>query len=374
MKYLYFDLIGGISGDMIAASLLDLTKGQVYLKKELGKINLKDYKIRSFKRRSGHIMASCFSVDDLSKTRRVLQFDEIKKKINGSRLKREVKDSIIKVYTNLYEAEKKVHGSGHAHFDQIGEIDSLIDIASACILIEKLNVDRIIYSSVPFGERVAMATTCLLKNKDIRLSKHPYENITPTGVAVITALGMQVNNAMNNQFIIKDTGYGAGSVQIDGFSNMLRVVVAEGKSDFQKDEIVVAQCNVDDMNPQVLGYLMERLYNAGALEVYFESCYTKKSRLGILISVLSKPDTLDKIARIIFKETTTLGIRYFKADRLKLERKEYILKNSLGKARVKEAKGHGYKKFIPEYDDCVKIAKSKNIALKDVLAKFSGGK
>ncbi|MDD5292609.1 MAG: LarC family nickel insertion protein, partial [Candidatus Omnitrophica bacterium] len=286
----------------------------------------------------------------------------------------EVKGSIIKVYADLYEAEKKVHGSGHAHFEQIGEIDSLIDISSACILIDKLNVDRIIYSSVPFGERVAMATTQLLKNKNIRLSKHPYENITPTGVAVITALGIQVNSAMNNEFIIKDAGYGAGSVQMDGFSNMLRVVLAEAKSDFRKDEIIVVQCNVDDMNPQVLGYLMERLYEAGALEVYFENCYTKKSRIGILISVLSKQDTLDKIARIIFKETTTLGIRYFKADRLKLERKEYIFKNSLGKARIKESAGYGCKKIIPEYDDCVKIAKSKNIALKDVLTKFSGGK
>jgi uncharacterized protein (DUF111 family) len=234
MRYLYFDLIGGISGDMIAASLLDLTGDVTYLKNELKKINLKGYRVKSFKRQSGHIQPLRFTVEDLVKGKRIFQFNEIKNIVNKSRLKNRVKKSILKVYSALYEAEKEVHGFGHAHFQQIGEVDSIIDIASACILIDSLNVDGILYSSVPFGNKVAPATTLLLKSKDIYFSKHPYENITPTGAAVISALGSQINSKGNSGFAIKDAGYGAGSIEYEGFSNILRSILLEkGKSDFE---------------------------------------------------------------------------------------------------------------------------------------------
>lgn len=375
MKHLYFDLASGISGDMIVASLLDLAGDFAYLNKELKKINLKEYSVKISKRQAGHIKANFFEVLDLAKRKRIFQFNEIKNKINNSRLKSEIKKNILSVYNALYEAEKKVHGSGHAHFEQLGEVDSIIDISSACILIDKLKVDGILYSAVPFGNKVAPATALLLKSKNIYFSKHQYENVTPTGVAIITALGSQLNGKIKNNFIAGDTGYGAGSIQIGNSTNALRaVVLEERKTGFDKDEIIVIQSNVDDMNPQVLGFLMDKLYEKGALEVYLQSYYTKKSRIGILISVLSKQQSLDTIAGIIFKETTTLGIRYFSAERLKLKRRERILKTRLGKVRVKETTDNKYKKVIFEYDDCVKIAKSKNMALKDVLTNLSGGK
>lgn len=376
MKYLYFDLIGGISGDMVVASLLDLAGDLRYLNKELKKINLGKYKIRSFKRQSGHVRASCFEVEDLAEKKRVFQFGEIKNKVNNSRLKSEIKKNILGIYNALYGAEKKAHGLSHAHFQQLGEIDCIIDISSACILIDKLRVGGIFYSSVPFGEKIAPATTHLLKSKNIYLSQHQYENITPTGIAIVVTLGCQPRNESQKDFVVQDAGYGAGSIQIGASANVLRAVLLEERksNDFEKDEIVIAQCNIDDMSPQILGFLMDKLYEAGALEVYFETCYTKKSRVGILISVLLRRQTLDTIADVIFKETTTLGIRYFKADRLKLKRRERILKTSLGRIRIKEVGGGKYKKTIPEYDDCVKIAKSENMALKDVFKNFSGGK
>jgi uncharacterized protein (DUF111 family) len=234
MSYLYFDLIGGVSGDMIAASLLDLTAGLSYLRNELKKINLKGYRIETFKRQAGHIRVLRFTVEDLSKAKRVFQFREIKNIINRSRLNEEIKRNILSVYRALYEAEKKVHGSGRAHFHQLGEVDSVVDIASCCVLIDKLKIGGILYSSVPFGEKIAPATAQLLKSKDIYFSKHPYENVTPTGAAIITTLGRQLDSKDKSVFNIKDTGCGAGSIEYEGFSNVLRSILLEkGKSDFE---------------------------------------------------------------------------------------------------------------------------------------------
>ena len=376
MEYLYFDLIDGISGDMIVASLLDISKDFNYLKKELKKINLKEYEIKNFRCQSAHIRASRFAVKDLAKKRRVFQINTIKNKIIKSRLYAETKKKILDIYQTLYNAEKNVHGAGHVHFQQIGEVDSLIDIASTCILIDRLGVERILYSMIPFGERIAPATAYMLKSKDIYLSTHQYENITPTGIAIITTLGLQKPRKIGNEFSLQKFGYATGSIIPSHSSNILRTFLLKRKDEsaFQQDEIVVIQCNIDDMNPQVLGFLMDRLYAAGALEVYYENYYTKKSRIGILISVLSKYETFDTIADIIFKETTTLGIRYFKVNRKKLKRKQRLLNTSLGKIGFKEVIDRRYKKIIPEYDDCVKVAKSKNMSLKDIMTKVSEGR
>lgn len=372
MRYLYFDLISGISGDMIVASLSGLANNFDYLKKELKKINLREYEIRHFRAKSGHIKAYRFAVKDLARNKRVFQFDALRNKIRGSGLKQEIKNRILDVYETLYQAEKKVHGTGHVHFQQIGEVDSIIDITSACILIDKLNIDSILYSSIPFGRKVAPATANMLKLQDIYLTDHGYENITPTGIAIITTLGSQAQRNIQHDFNLKDVGYGAGSIRSADSPNVLRVVLFRSKEAalFESDEIVVMQCNIDDMNAQVLGFLMDKLYSAGALEVYFENFYTKKSRLGVLISVLSKYETFDTISDIIFRETTTLGLRFFKANRIKLKRKERLLSTAMGKVRIKEAGYNRYKKVIPEYEDCVRIAKLKNIPLREILEKI----
>jgi len=225
MKYLYFDLVGGISGDMIVASLLDITKGFTYLKKELKKINLKQYKIMLVKCQSGHINSHRFVVQDLAKNKRVFQLSSINNKIKESRLNPITKKKIIEIYESLNRAEKRVHGSNHVHFQQIGEVDSLVDIASACILIDKLGVDNVLYSRIPFGERVAPATALMLKSKEIYLSNHEFENITPTGIAIITALGKQKAENIHYNLLLERVGYGIGSVKSENLKNVLRAVI-----------------------------------------------------------------------------------------------------------------------------------------------------
>lgn len=225
MNHLYFDLIGGISGDMIVAGLLDVTDGLDYLKKELKKIDIDNYNLELFKCHSGHISSHRFIIDDLSREKRVFQLDSIKSKINNSGLNQSIKNNIIRVYETLYKAEKKIHGEDHVHFEQIGEVDSLIDIASACILIDKLGVEVILYSRIPFGEKVAPATALMLKSQSVYLSKHRFENITPTGIATVTTLGKQVDEENAQNFSVQEVGYGVGSVDAKDMQNVLRVVL-----------------------------------------------------------------------------------------------------------------------------------------------------
>ncbi|MFC1708882.1 nickel insertion protein [Candidatus Omnitrophota bacterium] len=232
MKSLYFDLIGGISGDMIVASLIDVTGGFDYLKKELKRIDLDKYSLKLSKCQSGHISSHRFIVEDLTEEKRVFQLDAIKNKINNSYLDEGIKSNIVRVYETLHEAESIVHGAGHVHFEQIGEVDSLIDIASACILIEKLGVEDILYSRIPFGEKVAPATTLMLKNQNIYLSKHRFENITPTGIATVTTLGRQVDEKSEYNFSVEEVGYGVGSVEAKDLQNVLRAVVLKKSEKF----------------------------------------------------------------------------------------------------------------------------------------------
>lgn len=227
MKSLYFDLIGGISGDMIVSSLLDVTGGFEYLKKELKKIDLDNYNLKLSKCQSGHISSHRFIVLDLAGEKRVFQLNSIKDKVSSSHLSQKIKDNITSIYETLYKAESEIHGEDHVHFKQIGEIDSLIDIASACILIDKLGVENILYSRIPFGEKVAAATALMLKSRKIHLSKHRFENITPTGIATITTLGRQIDEESGNDFSVGEVGYGIGSVDAGDMQNVLRSVILE---------------------------------------------------------------------------------------------------------------------------------------------------
>lgn len=226
MKIAYFDLIGGASGDMVVASLLDVQSDDIhYLRQELKKINVSAYRIQFLRQKEGHIKMGRFIVHDLSSGKKSYQLKDLVRLIKESRLAAVVKKSILRVYRALYSAEKKVHRSGAAHFHQIGEIDSIVDIASSCILLDRYGIDRIIYSSVPFGMKVAPATAQLLAEKQIHFSKHPFENITPTGAAILVTLGRQLAVKPQKEFTVERIGYGKGSFHSAGYANGLRVMI-----------------------------------------------------------------------------------------------------------------------------------------------------
>ncbi|MFC1752231.1 nickel insertion protein [Thermoproteota archaeon] len=231
MKTLYFDLVGGISGDMINASLLDISKDIKYLKKELAKIKIDRYKLSCVQKQAGHIKALGFEVTDKAKKNRIFQYDEIRRRISSSSLAPRVRNRILSIYSKLLNAEKRAHRTNKVHFHQIGEVDSFLDIASACILIDKLGVSQVLYSSIPFGEKVAPATAYLIESKDIHFSGHDYENITPTGVAIVTTIGKQAPKSCKNKFRVEAVGYGAGTVtrSHDYTSNILRALLLKKK-------------------------------------------------------------------------------------------------------------------------------------------------
>lgn len=377
MRIIYFDIVDGISGDMIVASLLDLGDGFRFLRRQLRKLAIRNYNLSIVRKTVGHSTARQFLVKENKKSRS-LQPQQAIRIIKKSKFSAQVKHNMLAIYETLCSAEKKVHSSDAVDFHQLGEIDTLIDIASSCLLIEELKVEKIFYSGIPFGNHVAPATALMLKQRAIRFCRYPFENITPTGIAIVTTLGTQVSSDVASDFALEAIGYGTGSYKAIDSSNILRVLLLQqrqikaGKR-FEQDQIIVMECSVDDMSPQIIGFTMERLYEAGALEVYIQSYYTKKSRMGFLISVLSKSETFDRIADILFQETSTLGIRYVPSDRLVLPRRIRHVKTPCGSLRVKEARVGNTTKMIPEYDDCALIARKRNVPLREIFKGATNG-
>jgi uncharacterized protein (TIGR00299 family) protein len=358
MNYIYFDLIGGISGDMAVAAMLDLGVSLEVLKKELFKINLKGYVLSKNYVQRGHARALKWNVR--VEKERNYSFNEIVRLVRSSRLSQAVQQNILKIYGVLKNAETKVHGHKHQdiRFHQLGEIDSLVDIVSLSILLDKLDVAQIFYGDVPLGSKVAPATMELLKNSKVYFTSANHENLTPTGLAFLGACGRQIQPEFKETFRVGRVGCGAGAFEVPDGSNIVRAVELKSSlSNLKTDVIYCLEANIDDMNPQVFEYVFDRLFQAGALDVFVQNITMKKTRPGFLLNVLSSEENLGKISEIIFKETTTLGVRFSKVERLKLERNSKILNFKGMRVRVKcVRKISGGWRMSPEYDDCRKIA------------------
>jgi len=377
MRYLYFDILDGISGDMIVAALLELSSSIEYLKKELKKIRLEGFRIKLIKIKSNHFKAVRFCVQTINQNKeKIFQFSQIKKIIKDSDLKKEVKDNVLRIYQRLYNSERNVHAASSVHFHQVGELDSVIDIVSACIILDYLKIDQVYYSVIGLGHKVASATLDLLKGQDIFFSEKSFENVTPTAAAIITTLGRQ-RRYFTNMARLEKVAYSTGSIQVKDSTNILRAVlfsdveILDNRQDcFDRDEVIEIQTLIDDSTPQVIADLMNLVYQAGALEAYTLAVTTKKSRVGLLFSVLSKPETFDKIVELIFRHTTTLGLRYQSFYRLKLKRKEGHFRTDLGNIAFKKTLEKKFKKLIPEYEDCVRAARLTNQPLRDIILKI----
>jgi len=358
MNNLYFDLIGGISGDMAVAAMLDLGISLKTLEKELSKINIKGYSLSKNYVQQGH--ARALKWDVRVKKEKNFSFKEIVRLVQSSRLSHTAKQNILKIYNVLKTAETKVHGHKHQdiRFHQLGEIDSIVDIASLSILLGELGVSQVYYSNIPLSSKVAPATMELLKGAKVYFTSVNYENLTPTGMAFLSACGRQIEPAFKETFQVGRVGTGAGSFETPGGSNVVRAVELKScSSHLETDVIYCLEANIDDMNPQVFEYVFDRLFKVGALDVFVQNITMKKTRPGFLLNVLSSEEKLGKISEIIFEETTTLGVRFSRIERLKLERNSGILDFKGYRARVKcIRKNSGGWRMAPEYDDCRKIA------------------
>lgn len=377
MRILYFDCPTGISGDMCLASLIDLGVSVEKLKKELKKLNLSGYEIKVTRENRGAINGVRFKVRS-SETHPHRTFKDIKNLIERSGLKKDVKELSIRIFTHLAKAEGKVHGISpmKVMFHEVGAIDSIVDIVGVSIALKELDIDEVRASAIPTGSGFvntmhgrlsvpAPATIEVLKGVPIVPSPIEMELTTPTGAVILKTVskGFGKMPAMT----VKNIGYGLGGKDFKEMPNALRAVI--GEADVSKDSsVIVIETNVDDMTPQTVGYLLERLIKQGALDAFITPVQMKKGRPGFLLTVLSGEKEKDKLTEIIFRESTSIGVRHYCAARTCLERKIARVKTPLGPVRVKVSTLNGKTVNIqPEYEDCKKIAEKKKLPLREVM-------
>jgi uncharacterized protein (TIGR00299 family) protein len=374
MKICYLDAFSGISGDMTVGALVDAGADGSVLAEALHSLGTgAAFRFEKTTRRG--IAATKFHVD-AAEGKRHRHLHDILDLIAKSALSSRAKKNAAAVFQRLGEAEAKVHGIAlqKVHFHEVGAVDSICDIAGACAAFDLLGVEQIQSSPVNVGSGTvntehgvlpvpAPATAELLVNKPIYARGPSMELTTPTGAAIASTLATAFGALP--PMLISSTGYGAGSKDFPEHANVLRVLIGKSSGASEATTIAVLEANIDDSTPQVLGYAMERLLEAGALDVTLESVLMKKSRPGSLLRVIAKPEDRDALADVIFSETTTLGLRVYAAERRVKARHIVEVTTPHGKVRMKISEDGS---FAPEYDDCRQIACESGIALKQILA------
>lgn len=303
---------------------------------------------------------------------------QILRMIDGSSLPDRAKKNAGAVFRKLGEAEAAVHNVPieKVHFHEVGAFDSIADIVGACLGLDLLGVEEVYCSPLNVGSGTvktehgilpipAPATARLLEGRPIYSAGPAMELTTPTGAAVVSTLSTRFG--VMPPMTIEASGFGAGTKEFAEQANVLRVLVGHSTGATEAAEITVIEANLDDLTPQVLGYAMERILGAGALDATLQPLQMKKNRAGHLLSVLAKPEDADRLASLIFAETSTIGLRMYRAQRRVQERSWVEVATPWGGVRIKVAGGN----FAPEYDDCRRLAAEHNVALKRVIAEAS---
>jgi len=367
MKILYFDPILGASGDMILAALIDLGVPKDYLKKKLGFIPNFELKVSRIQRHGISAQHMKFKIKGKIKENRFIPL------IHKSGLSPSIKAAAITIINRIFEVEKKVHRTDHLHLHELADADTLLDITGALVAIDYLNVEKIYSKPLKAGKGFIktvegnmpafnFATAELLKGFPVEFLPISAELTTPTGAAIISTVAEPADNLILSKII--SVGMGTGTLDIKDYPNLLRVFIGESDEKLH-DECTVINTNIDDMNPQDYDLVFEKLYDAGALEVFLTPIIMKHSRPGVLLTVLCQKNK-NKILDILFKETTTLGIRIESTKRLKLRRKIIKVKTPYGDIRVKTAEIGNKTRFSLEYQDLKKIAQKNNLSLREL--------
>ncbi len=302
----------------------------------------------------------------------LVQIEHIIKK---SLLHREVKKDSINVFRLLYEAERRAHKARHPGLHELGENDTIADIVGVCWALRHMGISRCYASAVNLGHGTVQfsgghlpvpspAALEILKGLPVYSSGPRAELTTPTGAALLKYWAEDYSPLP--LFLTEQIGYGAGDRTFKGFPNVLRILLGKVSVPYETDTVFMLQSNIDDLNPQIYEYLTKRLFESGALDVWLTPIQMKAGRPGIKLSLLCDRFHLEKLGDIIFQETTTLGIRVSRTDRIKLKRKEKTVRFSWGRVKIKTAGGN---KIVPEYRDCEKIARKRGIPLKEVIEK-----
>jgi uncharacterized protein (TIGR00299 family) protein len=385
----YFDCFSGISGDMVLGALVDAGADLGAIEAELRRLGLDGWSISAEKVKRGAISATHVTVET-SEGHHHRGLSIILGRIEKAQLAPRAAERATRIFTRLAEAEAKVHAMPveKVHFHEVGAVDSIIDIVGACVGFELLGLDDFVCSAMDVGGGTVMtahgllpvpapATTELLAGVPVHTSGVLKELVTPTGAAIATTLASAYGQVPT--MTMKAVGYGAGTADLKEKANILRILIGErdgvalGDSSAGWDlPVSVIEANVDDMNPQVYGYFAEKALAAGALEVWSTSALMKKSRPGIVITILCEPSNTQRMMDLLFRETTTIGVRTHEAQRKILDREFVRVKTEWGDVRIKVSRLAGaIVNAAPEFEDCKKIAESNGVPLKSIIAAAS---
>ncbi len=394
-RILYIEPFSGISGDMMLGALLDLGVEFAHLEERLHLLPLEGYRLGMRKCSRSGIGATKLDVGiehpaagaphnhtgEASHSHRT--FRNIQEMIESSGLSPWVKQRSIEAFRRLAEAEGMIHGrpTEEVHFHEVGAIDSIVDIVGCMIATEEILPARILSSPVNVGGGTlecrhgiypvpGPAAQELLKGIPTFSNAVQGELTTPTGATLLATLVQEFT--ARPLMKIQRTGYGAGTRETPGNANVLRATIGEAWSHdaiSPDDQVAVIEATIDDMNPQIYGYFQEKALAAGALDVYLTPIQMKKNRPAVKLTVVCAIGQIDALSGLIFRETTTIGIRYTFAQRKTLKREFRRVQTQYGDVTIKIAFMEGERmNFVPEYDDCHRLAAEKGVALKEVLA------
>lgn len=406
MKTLYFDCSSGISGNMVLGALTEIIGDEQYLIEELKKLNTDGYKIEISKKVKNGITGTYVDVivdgkDEYGHEHHIHEhhhehehehedehehehhhhhehrnLNDINKIISESTLEEKTKELAKRIFTRVAKAESKVHDKPleEVHFHEVGAIDSIVDIVGTAILINKINPDKIISSIVNDGYGFiecahgkmsvpVPATSEIFANRGVKFRQIDIDTelVTPTGAAIIAELAEEFTTlpAMET----KKIGWGAGYKDLD-IPNILKVYYGEMQE--KNENFVVMETNIDDCSGEVLGYTSEILFQNGALDVFFTPIFMKKNRPAYRLTVACKKEDMFRLQNIIFRETTTIGIRYRFEARTELGREIIEIDTKYGKLKAKKVINNGEEYIYPEYESMKKLAKESNIPIKEL--------
>jgi uncharacterized protein (TIGR00299 family) protein len=382
MKLAYFDCFSGISGDMTLGALVDAGCAVEQLRAQLRGLQVPGWELTAEKVWKNGMAATYVKVvtEDQSKHRSLSAILEILEK---SQLGSGVRERAGAIFRKLGEAEARVHDAPleKMHFHEVGAVDAIVDIVGACVGFQALGIEKFACSPLNVGGGTAKmahgvlpvpapATANLLQGKPTYSNGVQKELVTPTGAAIVATLcdSFGPQPAMS----VSAIGYGAGTADLEGQPNVVRIMVGEAAEKSVAgfdEEIAVVEANLDDMNPQIYGYFLEKALEAGALDVYTTPVQMKKNRPGTLLTVLCKPQDTNALMSLIFAETTTFGVRTYRAQRRVLPREWVNVGTEFGEVRIKVSRVNGRILHVaPEFEDCRKLAVEKNVPLQRVIA------
>ena len=369
----YIDAFSGLAGDMLVAALADAGADRDAITRALQSLSTEGaFSWEQVKRRG--MSAAKFHVT-VTETPKHRHLTPILKMIAAADLPEPVKTAAGRVFQVLGQAEALTHGVNieKVHFHEVGAVDSICDIVGICMGLHLLNVDKIYCSAINTGSGTvntehgvlpvpAPATARLLEGKPIYARGPALELTTPTGAAVVAALaeGFGAMPAMT----VRSIGYGAGDHDFKEHSNIVRVMIGEANNVPESTTVDVIEANIDDASPQIIAWATEKLLEAGALDALVLSAQMKKNRPGIILQVIAPPEKREELIAVIFRETTTLGVRFHTSER-RVQLRDWVeVKTTHGAVRIKTTPAG----FAPEYEDARKIAAETGVPLKEILA------